>query len=214
MTADQLRQFLPSLKEQSLAGESAHRMLAPEARRRFFDKHTDYQSFKPKQAAVMLLIFPDAREKMHLAFIKRHVYPGVHSDQIGFPGGKREETDAHFWHTALRETQEEVGISAATIQLIRPLSTVYIPPSNFEVFPFLAHCTDTPNWQLSPDEVQELIALPVAQLFDQQWLIEKELTFANDTKVLTPGFQWESHFIWGATAMMLQELRMLLAGIN
>ena len=72
-----------------------------------------------------------------MALIVRNSYPGVHSSQIGFPGGKVEEFDADLEETALRETHEEVGIHPEKIQIIKPFSEIYIPPSNFLVAPFM-----------------------------------------------------------------------------
>ena len=94
----------------------------------------------PRKAAVMALFYPDFEQVTHLLLILRKTYEGVHSNQIGFPGGKVEKGDADLLTTALRETHEEVGVAPAQINVLRALSEVYIPPSNFEVRPYMGLC--------------------------------------------------------------------------
>ena len=91
------------------------------------EKPSDY-----RRAGVMALFYPGPDQLAHMLFILRNTYPGVHSSQIGFPGGQQEKSDRDLLHTALRETEEEVGVPAGRICPIRSLSRVYIPPSNFD----------------------------------------------------------------------------------
>ena len=90
-----------------------------------------------KKAGVMALFYPKHWNVTHLLLILRKTYTGVHSNQIAFPGGKLELTDADLQETALRETHEEVGVPTERVTIIKSLSKVYIPPSNFEVQPFV-----------------------------------------------------------------------------
>src|SRR5690606_39673314 len=92
---------------------------------------------KPRKAAVMALFYPDAGNGTNLLLILRNTYNGVHSNQIALPGGQMEKDDKDLINTALRETYEEVGAVPDQIQVIRSLTKVYIPPSNFEVTPYL-----------------------------------------------------------------------------
>ncbi len=85
----------------------------------------------------MALFYPDTDNLTRFLLILRKKYPGVHSGQVGFPGGRLEPGDQSLLHTALRETEEEVGTPGSNIQVIRPVSELYIPPSNFQVQPFL-----------------------------------------------------------------------------
>ena len=91
----------------------------------------------PKEASVMMLIYPK-NDIPHFVLIERTQSTGKHSGQIAFPGGRKEETDLDNSVTALRETEEEIGILMEHQQLIMPLSSIYIPPSNYMVYPYLA----------------------------------------------------------------------------
>ena len=94
----------------------------------------------------------------HLALIVRNTYPGVHSSQISFPGGKEEEEDLNLEHTALRETEEEVGVEQNKVKIIRPFSKIYIPPSNFlGCKSFLGFSQENLNFIPNPDEVKRVL---------------------------------------------------------
>jgi 8-oxo-dGTP pyrophosphatase MutT (NUDIX family) len=135
----------------------------------------------------------------------------VHSAQIAFPGGKYENEDIDFASTALRETYEEVGVDPHKVVLIRPFTQVYIPPSNFMVYPYLGICKEEITFIPDPSEVAGIIELPIATFLSDTIIIEKELqtSYANSIKV--PAFEIENHIVWGATAMMLSELKDVLA---
>ena len=102
-----------------------------------------------KKAGVMALFYPKENNVTHLLLILRKTYKGVHSNQIAFPGGKFEPEDADLKYTALRETFEEVGVPLAAIHVIKALSPVYIPPSNFEVQPFVGVYDATASFRAS-----------------------------------------------------------------
>lgn len=158
----------------------------------------------PKIAAV-LAIFAFQAHEASLIFTKRKSYAGVHSNQVSFPGGKSEPEDASLLATALRESEEEVGLPLASTQILGSLTPLYIPPSNFLVHPFVAVVHELPNWQIQETEVDELLSIPVSYLLSGDSRTQREITVAGSTR-LVPGFVWGEHFIWGATAMMLEEL--------
>jgi 8-oxo-dGTP pyrophosphatase MutT (NUDIX family) len=157
----------------------------------------------PKEAAVLLLLFERAGD-WQLLFTKRVAYPGVHSAQISFPGGKMEAADASKQQTALRETEEEVGVSAQQIELLGPLTPLYIPPSNFLVDPFVGRLAESPQWVPQASEVAEIVEIPINYLLQTKARTERNLAVGTGQRIV-PGFVWEEHFIWGATAMMLEE---------
>jgi 8-oxo-dGTP pyrophosphatase MutT (NUDIX family) len=157
----------------------------------------------PKEAAVLLLLFERAGD-WQLLFTKRVAYPGVHSAQISFPGGKMEAVDLSKQQTALRETEEEVGVSAQHIELLGPLTPLYIPPSNFLVDPFVGRLTEAPRWVPQVSEVAEIVEIPLNYLLQTNARTERNIAVGNGQRTV-PGFVWEEHFIWGATAMMLEE---------
>ena len=119
-----------------LPGEVAQFKMAPMERLAALKK-IDIEKETVRKAGVLVLFYPSEAKQTMLALILRKTYKGVHSAQVAFPGGKYEETDSDFAFTALRETQEEVGVSTELVELIKPFTPMYIPPSNFMVHPFL-----------------------------------------------------------------------------
>ena len=127
--------YIPKIEKEKLLSTDAHAKMAPLERISYL-KEENYQENNPRQAAVLMLFYPKNKQT-HLALIVRNTYPGVHSSQIGFPGGKVEESDFNLEETALRETHEEVGINREKVEIIKSFSQIYIPPSNFLVAPFM-----------------------------------------------------------------------------
>src|SRR5690606_14641244 len=136
MKFEDFKQLALNLKNLPLPGEPSHHKMAPEARIQWMGNNPK-APLKARKAGVMAIFYPDAQGRTRFLLILRNVYEGVHSGQIGFPGGKWEEGDRGILDTALRETWEEVGIPKGDITVIRELSELYIPPSNFLVRPFL-----------------------------------------------------------------------------
>ena len=159
-----------------------------------------------RKAAVMMLFYPKDKQT-HLVLIIRNSYPGVHASQIAFPGGKVEVIDEDLKATALRETHEEIGIPSDKITVLRDFSSVYIPPSNFLVFPFLGIATTELKFTLQEEEVAGIIELPLTLLLDDSIIIKKSITTSYAKMVEVPVFQIGEHAVWGATAMMLSELK-------
>ncbi len=183
--------------------------MAPELRiaelRALSKKPSDF-----RKAGVMALFYPGPGQVAHLLFILRNAYPGVHSSQIGFPGGQQEQQDRDLLHTALRETEEEVGVPADQIRPIRPLSRLYIPPSNFEVSPFMGICAHRPRFRKQDSEVAELIEVPLADILCDSCLETRRMTTSYAKDIEVPAFLLQGHVVWGATAMMLNEIKTLL----
>ena len=157
----------------------------------------------------MMLFYPKNGET-HLVLIVRNSYKGVHSAQIAFPGGKFEPEDEIFSNTALRETHEEVGIHPENMEIIKTFTPMYIPPSNFMVHPFLGISKAEINFIADPEEVAGIIELPLAVFLSDRILIEANLSTSYATNVNVPAFEIEGHVVWGATAMMLSELKDVL----
>ena len=166
------------------------------------------EGLRARYASVMMIAAPVEGET-RLVLMKRPSYPGVHSGQVSFPGGEREPGDADDLATALRETHEEIGLEASHLEVLGPASPLYIPPSNFYVQPFLPVAEVLPALHPDPAEVADVL-LPPLGLFTQapapEW---QELTVMGAPRKV-PGFKWGNEFIWGATAMMIAELRAIL----
>ncbi len=161
-----------------------------------------------RHAGVMVLLFQD-QSTWHTVLIKRPSYPGVHSDQIAFPGGKREDSDLNLQETAIRETREEVGLLPDRINHLGALSQLYIPPSNFLVHPFVGLIVGPRRWIPEVEEVAEVIEMPLSVIMGAQNVgYHPVKTRYGNMKV--PAYQYNGHIIWGATGMMLAELSVAL----
>tara|TARA_B110000908_G_scaffold32433_1_gene38685 strand:+ start:464 stop:1066 length:603 start_codon:yes stop_codon:yes gene_type:complete len=192
-----------------LPGEASHHKMAPIERLEELTKES-LKKNKAKRAAVMALFYPNRDGETHLALILRKTYKGVHSAQVGFPGGKQEPSDISAEHTALRETQEEIGVLQQDIIVLKKLTQIYIPPSNFFVEPFMGVCKTTPQFILQETEVEALIEVKISDFLDDNIYCTRRLSTSYATDIEVPAYILNTHVVWGATAMMLSEVRELL----
>jgi 8-oxo-dGTP pyrophosphatase MutT (NUDIX family) len=165
----------------------------------------------PKEAGVLALLFPQAGQ-LHFALIRRTEAPGVHGGQMSFPGGRR-ESDESYLAAALREADEEVG--AKNVAVLGQLNLLYVPPSNFLIQPVVGYVQQPPQWQLSPQEVVEVVEVPLHWLHDDQLKGSEQVerVIVSTSKTLTmqiPYYKFKGHKVWGATAIMLSELEVRL----
>lgn len=197
--------YVPKIQKEKLLSSDAHAKMAPLERISFL-KEMNYIDKNPKRAAVLMLFYPK-KGMTHLALIVRNTYPGVHSSQIGFPGGKVEIEDKDLEQTALRETHEEVGIHPEKIQVIKPFSEIYIPPSNFLVYPYMGISHE--ELQFIPDlvEVKRVLEFPLSLFIDDKTITQVKMTTSYATDMEVPAFMIEKYVVWGATAMMMSELK-------
>lgn len=202
--------YVPKIEKEKLLASDAHAKMAPLERISFLEE-ANYQEKNPKLAAVLMLLYPK-NDVTHLALIVRNSYPGVHSSQIGFPGGKVEESDANLEETALRETHEEVGISPDKVEIIKPFSQIYIPPSNFLVAPFMGISHQELTFIPDLDEVKRVLEFPLEAFLDDNTITNVKMTTSYATDIEVPAFMVEKYVVWGATAMMMSELKEAIKG--
>ena len=200
--------YVPKIAKESLPATIAHAKMIPPERIELLDNQ-DFSQITPKKAAILMLLYPK-KSITHLALIVRNSYPGIHASQIAFPGGKVEEFDLSLSQTALRETEEEIGIAAKKITVIRAFTEVYIPPSNFLVSPFLGFVDEELSFILCPDEVEQVIELPLYQFLDEKNVVTVSMSTSYASNIQVPAFQINEHLVWGATAMMMSELKEIL----
>ncbi|PID91401.1 MAG: coenzyme A pyrophosphatase [Bacteroidetes bacterium] len=187
-----------------LPGKRAQQKMEPEHRM------NPGRAGKPIDAAVLVLMYPLDRSTA-VVFIKRNSYDGPHSAQISFPGGMKEHSDTDLAATALRETREELGIVEEPV-VLGPLSPLFIPVSNFMVYPFLGLLEKRPDFQPDPSEVAYVIEAGIPVLLapetprQERWLLHGQ-------EVDVPFYQIGKEKIWGATAMILSEFLQLAAGL-
>lgn len=200
--------YVPKLIHAALPADKAHHKMAPMERIVILEKMT-LANKNPRIAGVMMLFYPKDG-KTHIVLIVRNSYEGVHSSQIAFPGGKYEPEDVNFAATALRETHEEIGIHPEIIEVIKPFTQLYIPPSNFMVYPFLGICKEEITFVPDPNEVAAIIQLPLTVFMSDEIITTTTMSTSYAQNINVPAFIIEDHIVWGATAMILSELKSVL----
>ena len=164
-------------------------------------------------SAVLCLLFP-VQDELNVLLMKRREDHTAHSGQVSFPGGRHEDTDADLLATALREAHEEVGIRTEDVEVLGPLTSLYIPVSNFHVFPFVGYMPHRPDYHLSHHEVSYTLDVPLAELFRPERKTRLDV-FSPAIKEKIPNVNayqlTDGTVIWGATAMMLSELETVIA---
>jgi 8-oxo-dGTP pyrophosphatase MutT (NUDIX family) len=183
-----------------LPGRGAQSKLEPPTRKNYPDENPP----DARLGAVLALFFPDAGST-RLIFIQRTPSRGVHSGQISFPGGAYETEDQNMRNTAIRETNEEIGVPTGQINIIGKLSLLYIPPSNFLVHPFVGYVEEKPDFTPDPSEVNAVFSVSLDQLLHDECIQNMDTT-VHDTRINVPCFYVGEKIIWGATAMILSEL--------
>ena len=188
-----------------LPGALSHLKMSPRNRVDDFSGNNPMMPLA-RRSAVLVLLFPD-QGQLKTVFIKRSVYNGVHSGQISFPGGQYETTDDSFEATALRETNEEIGVPGDKIQLIGRLTDFYIPPSNFLVKVYVGYTSQKPEYIPDKKEVQSVVEVNVEDLYDGNNITQKEFySTSRNSVVNAPTYVISGVEIWGATAMIVSEL--------
>jgi 8-oxo-dGTP pyrophosphatase MutT (NUDIX family) len=160
---------------------------------------------KVKQGGVLMLFYP-VNGEIYLVFMKRTEYPGVHSGQVSFPGGSREPDDRDIIQTALREAEEEIGVDRNLVTPIGRLSELFIPPSNFLVTPIVGFTNERPDFRPDPVEVAKILEIPLDLFLKEETRQIKEITVYPDLNMKVPCYYAGDEVIWGATAMILNEL--------
>ena len=199
---------IPKITQEKLLGDVAHELMSPPERMELM-KEFELNKVTPREAAVMMLFYPK-NNNTHLVLILRNSYNGVHSSQIAFPGGKVEKFDINYEQTALRETHEEIGVDPKSIKIIRPFTEIYVPPSNFIVYPFLGFATDELSFYPDPKEVAGIIELPINDFLDDKLIVNKIMSTSYSDNIQVPAFLIKEHLVWGVIVMILSELKQML----
>ena len=201
------KDLLRKIKNARLAGANAHGIFSPPSRPVF--TYDQVLEKNPKFAAVNIVLYLKDNEWYFPLIVRSENERDRHSGQISLPGGKREELDKDFAQTAIRETSEEIGIEKHYVRIIRELSPIYIPPSNFYVYPFISYTKKNPEFILQQSEAVEVIEFPITSFLNLPDSPEiMALPGAGGHEV--PVINFNGYIIWGATAMILSEFSQLI----
>lgn len=198
--------FFQNLLKQNLPGEDAHITMSPPYRGRYTKEQIE--KFQPKASAVLLL-FHRLSSEWHIVLTERKKYEGVHSGQMSFPGGRRDFNES-FLETAVRETKEEIGVENHKFSIVGNLTELYVPPSNFIIYPFVAYSLEHLSFQKEEKEVEEIINVPISFFLDDSNRTLQKVNVAQNMMIEVPAFVYEEKVIWGATAAILAELTQLI----
>ena len=185
----------------TLPGEDAQDSMAPHPR-----NGADRKEKAPADANIngVLILLYHHLGRLWLPLILRPDYPGVHSGQISLPGGRIEECDSGLTDTALRETQEEIGVNPQSIRILGKLTPLYIGSSNNLVQPFVGCVKNRPAFAPDEREVALLIETPISELLNKDTFRE-DIRQINGRTVYVPYYHVCDQIVWGATAMILSE---------
>lgn len=195
------------LTSKELGGQTSQFKMVPKTRLQFYKEETLKST--PKKAAVLAFFYPNENKQTCFLLTKRASYKGTHSAQVSFPGGKIDIIDKTLKDTALRETYEEVGIPSKNIKIIRALTKTYIPPSNFLVSPFIGMLPHKPLFKIN-EEVDTIIEVLLDDLLNNSNLSSQILKTSYMENMEVPCFKLNNYVVWGATAMILSEIKDLI----
>ncbi|MBN1253353.1 MAG: CoA pyrophosphatase [Bacteroidales bacterium] len=182
-----------------LPGLHLQAKMAPKER---LNNYNPNPKFAKRGGVLLLLHYSD--NELYMTFIKRAEDEGIHSGQIAFPGGKFEKTDINIIETSLREANEEIGIDKNAVEVIGTLTNLYIPVSNYNVYPTVGFCTSEPRFVINKREVERVFTVPLKEFFKHENIKFGAITVRGQN-IKTPFYEIENQIIWGATAMIMSE---------
>lgn len=191
-----------------LPGVDAHAEMVPGKRVSAYEAIKQNLSFRESAVAVIFCYCDDHYE---VILIERTQYKGAHSGQIAFPGGKKETTDQNLIETAIRETQEEIQVKLSHQHFLGTLTPVYIPVSKFMVQPHLFVLEEMPEMFPQEREVAQIIPFQLDNFLNQSTIQYKDILIGDGRTLReVPFFNISGHTVWGATALVLNEIKVLL----
>lgn len=206
-----MHDFIHKLIQQinlGIPGVEAQYKMAPTRRLKPDESYYQKKQAAPK-SSVLILLYPK-NNSIYFVLIERPKYQGTHSGQISFPGGKIDANDLSPSYTAIRETFEEIGVNISQENIIAQLTSLYIPASNFEVFPFLAWCNFQPVFIPNKREVAAILETPISMILNNENISNIDVPIFNGLTYNAPCFNLLGKNVWGATAMILSELKEII----
>ncbi|MBT4149595.1 MAG: CoA pyrophosphatase [Candidatus Marinimicrobia bacterium] len=201
---NRLVKLLEERLKEPLPGTSAHLITKVQSKIEF---NFPESSKDAKKASVLILLFPDSNN-IHFFLTQRTLSVEHHKGQISLPGGTCEKNEKTI-NTALRETEEEIGVDKNEVEIIGELTPFFTPTSGFIVHPFIGWCNRRPKTNKQTDEVHTLFSASLSQLLNDQILeLENWNLRGYETKV--PFYNFDGHKVWGVTAAILSEFKLIL----
>ena len=161
-----------------------------------------------KPAAVLVILYPK-NEQPTILFTKRSDRVSEHKGQVSFPGGVHEDADMSLFHTAQRETREELGFEARDFELLGELDEVFTFRSKFVITPFVVYTSSLPGITPNPTEIMEVLEIPLSTLADQMRFSEESHIVGGVQRPIY-SYRFPGNTIWGATARIVRQLLELL----
>jgi 8-oxo-dGTP pyrophosphatase MutT (NUDIX family) len=199
--------FLKKSLKSKLPGQAAQAIMMPTLSD---NSRFSLEAKKEARPGGVMILFYKKGEDWYFPLIQRPDYDGVHAKQMSFPGGKKDDEDGDLKTTALRETFEEIGIAMDKIDVVGSITELYIIASNFNVLPVIGFLNETPVFRPDSYEVDEVVEVSVAELMKSENQKVKPLNILQGVTIQAPYFDVNNKVVWGATAMILSELRYIL----
>lgn len=158
----------------------------------------------PLAPAAVLLPLYEKDGEYYIVFTRRPEHLMHHKGQICFPGGKCHEEDRSALDTALREASEEIGLRPEDVEVLGELDRMCTASSNFLITPFVGIIPYPYEFDPSPDEIDEILEIPLSALLDEDRYYEKMQEF-DGIPYLGSFFDYRGDVIWGATARILRQ---------
>lgn len=194
--------FIPSSKMQLIQRFS---LLTPSTYHPQSIKRLEHLQGKAMREAAVLIGFVERPDGVHLVLTKRAAHLKHHPGQVSFPGGKYELTDDSLRSTALRETEEEIGILSSDIDIFGHMPSLPTV-SQFSVTPYLAFIRPDYATKIDFNEVETVFEVPLTVIFDRQ-KFRSHLFCIKNQQHRVFGLTYQGHFIWGVTAQIIDAMR-------
>jgi len=207
MNMNDWQNIIENALKRDLPGVKSHRKMLPSGRE---VPATDINDPDVISSGILVVIFPEGNE-LYTCLIKRQPNLKHHPGQIGFPGGKMEQSDDNPRAAALRETSEEIGIQPDKALTIGALSPLYVQVSGFLIYPFVAWIPSKPKFLINPEEVDKILLFPLLDYLNNRKTTQIILETATGP-LRAPSIFFKGETIWGATAMILTEFLDILEG--
>ena len=166
----------------------------------------------PRPGSVLILLYEESG-KIMFPLTKRPDYLGAHGGQISLPGGKTKAKKTQI-ETALQKAEKKIDIPTSQIEIVGELTEFFVIPSNFLITPVVGFLKGSPEFIPDSKEVKKIINASVEDLLRVDAVITKEILAAKMFPMMAPHFEIENEIVWGATAMMINEFRMVVQSLK